>query len=159
MSRWLQAARACESRSGSILTKDTTDTTDKTPCNGAAVEVLSVSESRDADETTCNYAPENKAVEVLSVSSALSVDAKARNQGGEVPSVPSPSRPDYPPGAIIHLARYRPKLDRDGKPIRTLPTDPATCAICGLADWHVGMTDRQGRTLHVMCWKAEGGTA
>lgn len=71
---------------------------------------------------------------------------------------PSPSRQKYPPGAIVHLARYRPKLGRDGRTVRQLPTHPATCAICGVADWFVCMTDMQGRTLHVCCWKVEGGT-
>lgn len=69
----------------------------------------------------------------------------------------TPSRHDYPPGAIVHLSRHRPKLNGDGRPVRVLPTHPATCAICGKADWQVGMTDMQGRTLHVRCWKAEGG--
>lgn len=72
---------------------------------------------------------------------------------------PSPSRLDYPPGAVVHLSKHRPKLDSDGRPVRVLPTHPATCAICGQADWLVGMTDMQGRTLHVRCWKAEGGDA
>lgn len=69
---------------------------------------------------------------------------------------PCPSRHDYPPGAIVHLSRHRPKVDGDGRPVRVLPTHPATCAICGIADWLVGMTDMQGRTLHARCWKAEG---
>lgn len=71
----------------------------------------------------------------------------------------SRSRQDYPPGAIVHLSKQRPVQDRDGRPVRLLPTHPATCAICGEADWLVGMTDMQGRTLHVRCWKAEGGTS
>ncbi|TKW67146.1 MAG: hypothetical protein DI616_08760 [Paracoccus denitrificans] len=72
---------------------------------------------------------------------------------------PSPSRQAYPPGAIVHLSRHRPKLDGDGRPVRVLPTHPATCVICGVADWLVGMTDMQGRTLHVRCWKVERGTS
>ena len=72
---------------------------------------------------------------------------------------PSPSRQEPPPGAIVHLSRYRPVPGGDGPPRRMLPTQPATCDICGASDWRVAMTDRQGRTLHVRCWKAEGGTA
>lgn len=58
----------------------------------------------------------------------------------ESQSQPSPSRQDYPPGAIVHLSRYRPAQDRDGRPVRTLPTHPTTCAICGQSDWTVSMT-------------------
>jgi hypothetical protein len=35
------------------------------------------------------------------------------------------------------------------------PTEPATCAVCGVADWQVSMTDTDGRRLHVPCWRAE----
>ncbi|WP_234052748.1 MULTISPECIES: hypothetical protein [unclassified Xanthobacter] len=45
---------------------------------------------------------------------------------------------------LIHLARGA-----------GLPTHPATCAVCGAADWHVCVRDAGGRTLHARCWKAE----
>lgn len=63
------------------------------------------------------------------------------------------------PGAVVHLSRYRPMPDRNGRPVRALPTHPATCAICGRTDWMVSMSDMRGRTLHVECWTAEGGHA
>ena len=36
-----------------------------------------------------------------------------------------------------------------------LPTAPPTCAACGVADWHVSLTDAKRRTLHVACWRAD----
>lgn len=72
---------------------------------------------------------------------------------------PAPSHDDAPPGAILHLSRYIPKPNSEGRPGRALPTHPATCALCGGADWTVAMTDMRGRALHVACWKAEGGKA
>jgi hypothetical protein len=36
-----------------------------------------------------------------------------------------------------------------------LPFAPRTCALCGLADWQVSLTDTKRRTLHVACWRAE----
>ncbi len=157
MSRWLQAARAGEPCPDSILTKDKTDATDKTYDSGGKGEVLSVSGNDPADKVTADLSHVISALDVSSVSSVLSEDVKANFQAGAVSSASSPSRPDYPPGAIVHLSRYPPKLDHNGRPVRVLPTHPATCAICGRADWHVGMTDMKGRTLHVRCWKAEGG--
>lgn len=38
-----------------------------------------------------------------------------------------------------------------------LPTAPPTCAACGLADWHVSVTDTKRRTLHVACWRPKQG--
>ena len=32
-----------------------------------------------------------------------------------------------------------------------LPTQPNTCAVCGVADWHVSMTERDGSSVHVAC--------
>lgn len=37
-----------------------------------------------------------------------------------------------------------------------LPVHPPTCAVCGVQEWTVAMTDRSGRKLHVSCWKAKG---
>lgn len=34
---------------------------------------------------------------------------------------------------------------------------PPTCAACGVADWLVALTEKDGRTLHVSCWRAEMG--
>lgn len=52
---------------------------------------------------------------------------------------------DRRPGAVvIHLARGS-----------GLPTHPATCAVCGRADWRVCLRDAKGHTMHVSCWKAE----
>lgn len=42
--------------------------------------------------------------------------------------------------------------------VAALPTAPPTCAVCGVADWHVSLTDARRRTLHVACWRAEHGT-
>lgn len=36
----------------------------------------------------------------------------------------------------------------------TLPTHPATCAVCGATDWRVCARDAMGRTFHVRCWRA-----
>jgi len=32
---------------------------------------------------------------------------------------------------------------------------PPTCAVCGVTDYTVAMTDQDRRTLHVACWNAE----
>jgi uncharacterized protein YbaR (Trm112 family) len=39
-----------------------------------------------------------------------------------------------------------------GKPGgRVLPAHPKTCAVCGVSDWLVTMTERDGKTVHVGC--------
>lgn len=85
--------------------------------------------------------------------------AEIEGDMSDAPAMPAPSRQADPPGAIVHLSRHHPKANPDDGPIRALPTHPATCAICEGADWTVAMTDRKGRTLHVSCWKSEGGAA
>lgn len=74
-------------------------------------------------------------------------------------AAPAHSHDDATPDAILHLSRYAPKANPDGRPVRALPTHPATCALCGRTEWTVAMTDMRGRALHVSCWQAEGGKA
>ena len=45
---------------------------------------------------------------------------------------------------VAHPAAARPQPSR-------LPTRPNTCAVCGVADWHVSMTEKDGSTVHVAC--------
>lgn len=35
------------------------------------------------------------------------------------------------------------------------PTHPATCRVCGKADWLVNVRDDRDRTFHVSCWRTE----
>ncbi|MEZ5723909.1 MAG: hypothetical protein R3E47_02285 [Paracoccaceae bacterium] len=108
-----------------------------------------------ADDAATPATPATKGGNVAGVAEVAGGQAEISAPPSAPPA--SPSRQDYPPGAIVHLSRHRPKQNQNGKPVRVLPTHPATCAICGKADWLVGMTDMKGRTLHVRCWKAEGG--
>lgn len=50
-------------------------------------------------------------------------------------------------------------LDPDSpaaRKVARLPTHPPTCALCGVSEWTVAMTDRAGRELHVACCKDKG---
>lgn len=47
------------------------------------------------------------------------------------------------------------KHEFDKATVRRLPTHPPACAVCGLSDWMVAVTDRTGRRLHVACSKQD----
>lgn len=42
-----------------------------------------------------------------------------------------------------------------GRDAAGLPTHPATCRVCGKADWLVNVRDNRDRTFHVSCWRTE----
>ena len=89
----------------------------------------------------------------IPVSSVLSVLANgalplhARPDGEAVKAqslCTSTSGAQLPSAVVIHLSRGQ----------TSLPTHPATCAVCVASDWMVCMRDAKGRTTHVGCWKA-----
>src|SRR6056297_880200 len=67
-----------------------------------------------------------------------------RGQFAEFAEFATPLRPN--PVPLTDAARKR---------AAALPTQPPTCAACGVADWHVFLTDTNRRKLHVACWRAE----
>jgi hypothetical protein len=67
-----------------------------------------------------------------------------REQFAEFAEFATPQRPKLVP--MTDGARRR---------AAALPTNPPTCAACGVADWHVSLTDTDRRKLHVACWRAE----
>ncbi|SRR6056297_3913093 len=67
-----------------------------------------------------------------------------RGQFAEFAEFATPQRPKLVP--MTDGARRR---------AAALPTKPPTCAACGVADWHVSLTDTDRRKLHVACWRAE----
>lgn len=43
----------------------------------------------------------------------------------------------------------------DKTPARSHPSQLPKCAVCGLSDWTVALTDKNGRQLHVFCSKQD----
>ena len=50
-----------------------------------------------------------------------------------------------------------PLSDRARARAAALPSSSPTCAACGVADWMVAVTEKDGRTLHVSCMRTEEG--
>ena len=55
--------------------------------------------------------------------------------------------------SVSSVSRLRQSVRRTQKNAG-LPTEPNTCAVCGVADWRVSLTVMDGRNMHVGCWKA-----
>lgn len=145
MTRWLQAARSAKP------TKDKTDTTDKTknpPVNTGSGTVLQApTKPHQTDVLSVKLASD------LSVSSVMAVSSVTSFLSGGVLDATPPSTL-----AASRQTPLRHGLDPDGltaHKVARLPSHPPTCAICEVQSWTVAMTDRDGRKLHVSCWKGE----
>lgn len=108
-----------------------------------------------ADTSATIATPATNRVNVAEVANVAAgpceISAPATPSSGAV-ALPfhSPARPSVPSNMV--------RLDPDNPPsprAARLPTHPPSCAICGMAEWTVAMTDRRGRKVHVSCWKRE----
>lgn len=90
--------------------------------------------------TSATPATQAPAARPVSQMSRLSQPSDAQKQALRVASVAGVAIP------LTETARAR---------AAALPTAPPTCAACGVADWHVSLTDAKWRTLHVACWRAD----
>ena len=121
MTRWLEAARAAKSAPDA---HDKTDRTDKTPLGAVEGQVLSV----------------------------LSV--LQEGAGGEIaadPPAPAPTGEAVGNLPDIKRAPPAPETTAGRHTAANLPAAPPVCAVCGVADWTVSLTEPDGRRLHVAC--------
>ena len=76
---------------------------------------------------------------------------------GTIGTKGSAKNPDAPLLSVLSLLSQPPNAEIEASvdvgPERaaTLPTEPPTCAVCGVADWRVALTEPDGRRLHVAC--------
>lgn len=75
----------------------------------------------------------------------------------EVADVARPSAMELFPANVAKVAEVATPSGREthGGKQTALPSTPDVCAVCGIADWTVSLTEPDGRKLHVKCWKAE----
>lgn len=94
----------------------------------------------------------------------LDTRAKLAEIVTQTPTAPPVSQVSRPPEAqkpafcVASVATVATPLTATARArAAALPNSPPTCAACGVADWKVAVTEKEGRTLHVSCWRAEGG--
>lgn len=114
----------------------------------ALAEIIAAASATPATPAT-NRTNVAKVADVAAPSGELSVPATPPG-GAAVFSLHGPAWPSAP-GTMVRLGSERPA----GRKAAPLPTHPPTCATCGVTDWKVTMTTRDGRKLHVSCWKME----
>jgi len=93
--------------------------------------------TRDNWERTDNSAPSSTGARVRSVESLLTAVRTPEN--GTRKAAPQRQRSPTSTTARCKSASA------------LLPVFPATCAVCGRADWRVSLSDLDGRTYHVGC--------
>jgi hypothetical protein len=87
----------------------------------------------------------------------IATQAPAARPVSQVSQVSQPPEAQKPAFRVASVATVATPLTATVR-AAALPDSPPTCAACGVADWKVAVTEKEGRTLHVSCCRAEGGS-
>ena len=107
----------------------------------ALAEILADTRARDS----CDFS-ESAASKSRKSQESQPAPSEARQDAQRSPRVATPLRSRESQARIT---------ETESIPFNNLPTHPPACAACGLSDWTVAVTDKDGRRLHVFCWQRE----